>query len=228
MKKIIFVIFAHPDDEAFGPAGTLLLESRAGHDVHLICLTAGQAGVNPDNHPDLASVRLKEWRQAGKMMGARSMHHLGYVDGELSNNQFHEAAATVEAIIADVLKTAPTDCQIEFMSGDENGISGHLDHIFACRLAAYVFYRLKAVDRRVTRLRLVCIPLAMMPSPNTDFMYMSPGRRPEEIDEIIDASQVHDEVVAIMRAHHTQRADGETHIARRGTELAVSYFKILT
>lgn len=228
MKKIIFVIFAHPDDEAFGPSGTLLLETRAGHAVHLICLTAGQAGVNPDNHPDLAEVRLREWRQAGKLIGATSMHHLGYVDGELANNQFHQAAAEVEQIIATCLTNAAADCEIEFMSGDENGISGHLDHIFASRLAAYVFYRLKAIDRRVTRLRLACIPYDMMPAPNTDFMYMSPGRRPEEIDEIVDARQVHNQVAAIMRAHHTQRADGEAHIARRGDDLAVSYFKILT
>lgn len=227
MKKIIFVIFAHPDDEAFGPSGTLLLETRAGNDVHLLCLTAGEAGVNPDNHPNLAEVRLKEWHKAGKLIGAKSMHHLGYRDGELSNNQFHEAATRVERIIAMTLKDTPADCQIEFMSGDENGISGHLDHIFASRLAAYVFYRLKATDSRVSRLRLVCLPFDMVPLPNTDFMYMSPGRNPEEIDEVIDAREVHDEVVAIMRAHHTQRSDGESHITRRGPDLAVSYFKIL-
>ena len=36
MKKIIFGIFAHPDDEAFGPSGTLLLETRSGTELHLI------------------------------------------------------------------------------------------------------------------------------------------------------------------------------------------------
>ncbi|HET7630202.1 MAG TPA: hypothetical protein VFK03_02400, partial [Candidatus Saccharimonadales bacterium] len=136
-------------------------------------------------------------------------------------------AAKVEAIIADTLKTAPKSCRIEFMSGDENGISGHLDHVFASRLSAYVFYRLKAIDKRVTRLRLVVIPDTMISLPNTDYMYMSPGRKAEEIDEVIDASSVHEEVVKIMRAHHTQRADGENHIKTRGPSLAISYFKIL-
>ncbi|HEU4830759.1 MAG TPA: PIG-L family deacetylase, partial [Candidatus Saccharimonadales bacterium] len=85
MKKIIFGIFAHPDDEAFGPAGTLLLETRAGTELHLVTLTAGDAGTNPDNHTDLGKVRLEEWRKAGQLIGASSMHSLKYKDGQLNN-----------------------------------------------------------------------------------------------------------------------------------------------
>ncbi|MFZ2494806.1 MAG: PIG-L family deacetylase [Candidatus Saccharimonadales bacterium] len=62
MKKVIFGIFAHPDDEAFGPAGTLIQEVQNGSEVHLITLTAGQAGSNPDNHEDPGAIRLKEWK----------------------------------------------------------------------------------------------------------------------------------------------------------------------
>ncbi|MBI2637373.1 MAG: PIG-L family deacetylase, partial [Candidatus Sungbacteria bacterium] len=42
-KKTIVAIFAHPDDEAFGPAGTLAKLALA-HDVYVICATKGEAG----------------------------------------------------------------------------------------------------------------------------------------------------------------------------------------
>ena len=45
MKRVIFGIFAHPDDEAFGPSGTLLMETKAGTELHLITLTLGEAGI---------------------------------------------------------------------------------------------------------------------------------------------------------------------------------------
>lgn len=45
MRKILLGIFAHPDDEALGPVGTLLREVRDGAELHLITLTAGQAGA---------------------------------------------------------------------------------------------------------------------------------------------------------------------------------------
>ena len=64
MKKVIFGIFAHPDDESFGPSGTLLKLRRSGYDLHLIVLTDGEAGVNPDGIENLGEVRLQEWRRS--------------------------------------------------------------------------------------------------------------------------------------------------------------------
>ena len=44
-RPSLVAIFAHPDDEAFGPAGTLKIYSKT-HDIHLICATRGEAGEN--------------------------------------------------------------------------------------------------------------------------------------------------------------------------------------
>ena len=77
MKKVIFGIFAHPDDEAFGPAGTLIQEVQNGSELHLITITAGEAGSNPDNYDDLGQIRLEEWRRSGELIGATTMTHLG-------------------------------------------------------------------------------------------------------------------------------------------------------
>ena len=224
MKKVIFGIFAHPDDEAFGPSGTLLMETKAGNDVHLITLTLGDAGTNPDNHPDLATVREKEWHDAGKLMGAKSLHYLGYKDGQLDNLSMIQIQQKLLAHIDDIIEKESSDIEIEFMSMDTNGISGHIDHIVAGRSACYVFYTLKERDSRVTRIRLVCIPKSQLPTSNTHWLYMDAGREEKEISETVDGSEYHDEIIKIMRTHHSQRNDGESHIKHRGDQLGVSHF----
>jgi LmbE family N-acetylglucosaminyl deacetylase len=224
MKKIIFGVFAHPDDEAFGPAGTLLLETKAGNDLHLITLTLGDAGVNPDNVPDLADVRNTEWRTAGQLMGAKSMHFLGYNDGQLTNTSMVEIHEKLRTIITEIIRNEPEDISIEFMSMDTNGITGHIDHIVAARAACYTFYTMKEQDSRVTRIRLVCISKSELATPNTHWIYMDAGRDSTEISETINACQYHDEIVAIMRAHHSQRADGENHIKSRNDQLGINHF----
>lgn len=226
MKKIIFGIFAHPDDEAFGPSGTLLLETQSGTELHLITLTAGDAGTNPDNHTNLAEVRLKEWRKSANLIGATSTHFMGYKDGQLDNLSLIEVGDKiidlVQATIGD-----DTDLQIEIMTNDLNGISGHIDHIVAARAACFAFYRLKTTDKRFTRIRLSCVPIKSISEVNTDWLFMEPGRKPEEIDEIIDARSQQDKIIEIMRAHHTQRGDGENHIARLGDKLGMNYFIVM-
>lgn len=224
MKKIIFGIFAHPDDEAFGPSGTLLLETRAGSELHLITLTAGENGMNPDNHSDLGSVRLEEWRTAGALIGATSMHHFGFIDGTLGNIDHVAIAKRLETLVRDIFARQSEPVEIEFMSLDLNGITGHIDHIVAGRSACLAFYRLKAAGLPLSRIRLACLAHAQLAEHNTDFVYMEPGHPTDEIDETVDARAVVDDIYAIMRAHHTQRQDGETHISRNNESVAINHF----
>lgn len=227
MKKILFGIFAHPDDEAFGPSGTLMKEVRAGATLHLITLTSGDAGTNPDGHEDLGAVRLKEWRKAGKLMGATSMHYLGYKDGMLSNNSLLSASEKIEEIIRGTIKTCePTD-EIEFVTFDLNGISGHIDHIVASRAACLVFYRLKKTDKRFRKICLFCIPEHDLPSPNVSWLYMEAGRKESEITAMVDASDISEDIKTIIRIHHTQRSDGEGHIERMGEQIGINHYIVL-
>lgn len=228
MKKLIFGIFAHPDDESFGPSGTLMKEIDAGTDVHLMTLTTGQAGMNPDNHDDLGVVREQEWRRAGELMGVSSQHVLGYEDGHLDNIAMQAAVEQINAIIDQTLAHYDEPLEIEMMSIDTNGISGHIDHIVAGRASCLVFYRRKAEDTRFTRLRLACATIHQLPTINTGWLYMEPGRRDDEIGEIIDATAYRERIVAVMKAHHTQRSDAETHFERRGDQLGMNPFLVLT
>jgi LmbE family N-acetylglucosaminyl deacetylase len=223
MKKIIFGIFAHPDDEAFGPAGTLLMETKSGTELHLITLTAGENGVNIDNHDNLGEIRLQEWRKAADIIGATKTYHLDFSDGHLDNTTMIDAATIIEKIVTDVT-TADDITEIEFMTLDPNGVTGHIDHIVACRAACLVFYRLKSNDSRLTRIRFACLPRKQIPVAQTDWIYMDAGRADNEIDEVIDARSLRDEIITIMRCHATQTADCESALERQGDNLGLDHF----
>jgi LmbE family N-acetylglucosaminyl deacetylase len=227
MQKVIYGIFAHPDDEAFGVSPTLIKEVKNGTIVHLVTLTSGQNGTNPDNHEDLGTVRLEEWRHGGKLMGASSMHHFGYTDGLLSNNVLEEIAERITELVLRTIEAVP-EVSIEFMSFDLGGLTGHIDHIVAARATCLAFYRLKERHpEQMNRIRLRCLPASAHPTANTDWIYMDAGKPPEEIDEIVDAREYYDTIIDVIRTHHSQRGDGETHIARYGNDIGLNYFVIL-
>lgn len=225
MKKIIFGIFAHPDDEAFGPAGALLKAVKDGAELHLITLTAGQAGTNSEQHIDLGNVRLKEWHEAGKLIGATSMHHLGFIDGTLDNQTMLVAQTKIEAVVRDILAPyADEDIFVDFITIDLNGVTGHIDHIVAARAASYVFYRLKQAGLPLRQIRYACTPGTRFAAINIEWLFMEPGRIASEINETIDASEYLDEIKQIMACHYTQRHDAKNHLDALGDKVAISHF----
>lgn len=225
MQKILFGIFAHPDDEAFGPVATLLKEVDEGTELHLIVLTAGENGTNPDNLPNLGEARLREWRQAGELIGATSMHHLGYTDGTLNNLNHVEVTHKIADLVKEIIGDR-RDSEIEFMSLDLNGYTGHIDHIVAARSACLAFYRLREQSLPMTRVRLFCWTHENQPEINTDFVYMEPGHRPDEINQTVDATAYLERVHEVMRTHVTQRGDYEWMVKKRGGLLAINHFII--
>lgn len=82
MTRRLLGVFAHPDDESFGPAGTLAVHSAAGVEVHIVTMTDGAAGAPADGYPEgdaLAAIRREELRSAAAALGA-TVHHLPYRD----------------------------------------------------------------------------------------------------------------------------------------------------
>ena len=201
------------------------METKTGAELHLITLTLGDAGTNPDNHENLGEVREQEWRKGGELIGAASMHSLGFKDGCLCNQSMIEAGEKVVQLVKSIVGERE-NLEIEFMTIDLNGISGHIDHIVAARAASWAFYTLKNQGLPMSRIRFACLPRDVLPESNVNWLYMEPGHTPEEIDEIIDARQYRDEIIEIMRCHHSQRGDGETHIQQRGDSIGLNYFVV--
>jgi LmbE family N-acetylglucosaminyl deacetylase len=79
------VVAAHPDDPDFGVAGTAASLARAGHAVHYVMCTSGDAGSEDPNQPpaELISIREAEQDAAGRILGLSGVHFLRFPDGEL-------------------------------------------------------------------------------------------------------------------------------------------------
>jgi LmbE family N-acetylglucosaminyl deacetylase len=225
MQKILFGIFAHPDDEAFGPVATLVKEVQNGTELHLILLTAGENGVNVDNVPNLAEVRMQEWQTAGKLIGASSMTHLGYEDGTLNNLNHLEIAVKINELVTETVD-GRENIEIEFMSLELNGYTGHIDHIVAGRSACLAFYQLRDAGKPMKRVRLACLTREEVPEVNTSFVFMEPGKTSEEIAETIDGRENIDKIHEIMRAHHSQHNDYEIVTKYKGDKLGIDHFLI--
>lgn len=87
-KLKVICVGGHPDDPESGCGGTLARASAAGHEVLVVYLTRGEAGIEGKSHSEAAAVRTKEAAEACKILGVKSIF-LGQVDGDtLVNNEW--------------------------------------------------------------------------------------------------------------------------------------------
>lgn len=222
MKKLMIGIFAHPDDEAFGPSGTLLKLHNEGYDIHLILLTDGEGGTNPDNVPFLGSTRLGEWQSAAKLLGARTVTALHYPDGGLSLITNEDLDTKVNHHISRILADYRSPAHLSFMSFEPLGITGHRDHIAASHLTARMMRQFGAHEAWY-----FCLNSNQAPLSNTAY-YEPRAREDSYITHRIDVNSFLTDKYRIVDAHHSQRTDG-TNLKALGEErLSVECFHIET
>ncbi len=197
-KPALVAIFAHPDDESFGPGGTLALFSKT-HDVYLICVTPGELG---DNHHDgdiknLAKIRCEELENSAKILGIKKVFCLGYNDGYLSNKVYQNIASDIRNI-TDKIKPEI------ILTFDEKGVSGHIDHIAVSMIAHFVFYKVDYAKE----LMLFCESEQEAAAYRSDyFVYVPTGYDPNKVDKVINISSVYRKKVDAMKAHQSQMKD---------------------
>lgn len=148
MKRTLMALLAHPDDESFGPGGTLAKYAAEGVDVHIVIATDGAAGSVAegfeDKHDQLAAVREKELEEAVKVLGG-TLHNLGYRDsgyiGDPANK--HPAAfvnANLDEAIGRVVKLIREIRPNIIITHDETGGYLHPDHIMCWRITTPAFH----------------------------------------------------------------------------------------
>ena len=146
MTRRLLGVFAHPDDESYGPAGTLATSSAAGVDVHIAVMTDGAAGTPAAGFPEgaaLAEVRHRELQAAAAVLNA-TLHHFAYRDSGYTGDErngdpdvfMNIDPAEPMADLVELIRSVRPDVVI---THDENGGYRHPDHIRCHQLVRAAF-----------------------------------------------------------------------------------------
>jgi LmbE family N-acetylglucosaminyl deacetylase len=218
VSRSLMLVAAHPDDDAYGMAGTVALHADdPGFRFVLVHATDGAAG---DIHPEfpatrrtLGAVRRAEDEMAWRALGRVPDRHvwLDYEDGALADVPFEELVDRIAVLLEeerpDVVGTFGPD-----------GITGHPDHVRIGAATDEAFDRVAA--RRGKGLhRLVHGALPQSVFERWNATLHRKGKRPwdpstvyhlrgvpdEQIGVTVDTSSVAHRVVAGLREHRSQR-----------------------
>ncbi len=148
MKRTLLAVLAHPDDESFGPGGTLARYAAEGVDVHIVIATDGVAGSVVESYQNemeqLVAVRTKELEAAVKILGG-TLHMLCYRDSGYINDPANEhpdafiQADEYEATGRIVQLIRELQPQV-VMTHDETGGYFHPDHIMCWKVTTAAFH----------------------------------------------------------------------------------------
>lgn len=212
------VVVAHPDDDAYGCAGSIALhENDPGFRFTLILATDGAAGQIAEGVPttpeELGAWRRKESVRAWQAHGTIPDRHewLDYVDGHVAEVDFEELVGRILEIF---LQERP---QVVVTFGPD-GITGHRDHIAVGRATDEAFKRARQVPGPGLR-RLVHGALRLSTFERWNRRRRISGMDPwdpareyhlhpvpdEEIDIDVDTRQVAHRIVAGLMEHKSQR-----------------------
>lgn len=198
-QKTIVCVFAHPDDEAFGPSGTINKLAKQ-NDVYILCATKGQAGLDSRSEASeaLGKKRAQELQESAKILGVKQVYFLGFRDGMLSNNLYHKLAAKIQTHVE---KLKPN----MLITFEPQGISGHIDHITVSMVTTFVFYK----QPFISQLWYHCQIKERASLRKDYFIYFPPGYDKSEIDHIENVEDVWDTKVSAMMTHESQKHDAE-------------------
>src|SRR5437879_460949 len=124
----LLCITAHPDDEAGGFGGSLLLYHNRGVETYVLCLTPGQAARHRGNAAsgeELAKARRQEFARSCELLKVTHGEVLDYPDAGLDKVDFYGA---VGELVRRIRQIRP---QVILTFGSEGGVTAHPDHSMA-------------------------------------------------------------------------------------------------
>jgi LmbE family N-acetylglucosaminyl deacetylase len=122
------ILSPHPDDEALGCAGTLMLLKSQGISSTIVYLTSGEK-LYEESSVHIAQKRIEEARRASSMLCCKDAIFLGYPDGEVT----HYSEEIYERLYKIIEKEKP---DIVFSPSE---IDFHSDHIATAKIALRLF-----------------------------------------------------------------------------------------
>ena len=207
MPRTVLAVFAHPDDETFGPGGTLAALAAAGDRVELLCATRGEAGTIGESASfgprRLADIRTGELAEAVRVLGIQPPVVMDLPDGGLADLA---PRALLEPIVQLIRGRRP-ELLVTF---HPDGLSGHDDHktvttrlLEAFDLAADEGYEPGlGAPHRASRIWVYSIPRSKASRVTYRKLYDVPD---EELDAVIDVRPFVTAKRAAVTAHATQK-----------------------
>jgi N-acetyl-1-D-myo-inositol-2-amino-2-deoxy-alpha-D-glucopyranoside deacetylase len=211
-KSTLLAVFAHPDDESFCCGGSLALLASQGVDVHVLCLTKGEAGtVSPDilGKKSVSELRELELQNACQILRTHAPHFLDYHDSgfrkpsALPNRLVEANVFSVAREVRTVIDQLKPDAILTF---DPRGYYGHPDHIATHQIVSAAFFSSASLAKPPQKLFYIMPSRAMLERFN------QAGFGTFDLDEYalpdpiltLDTSAVLEQKRAAILAHHSQ------------------------
>ena len=216
---VILAIFAHPDDESFGVAGTMAKYSAAGVGTALICATRGEAGQSSglaDSAEALAALRARELECAAGAAGVGEVHLLDWPDGGGAGWDLPRLAAQLSRLIRGIKPEV-------IITFDADGITRHPDHVAVHRATLQALQG--APDRLgVRRLFFQVVTCEEEASPEGPEIACVP---PEAVDLTVDIRPFEAIKRRALECHRTQAADTHWMLDLPDGSLAAEHYQLV-
>lgn len=191
----VLCLFAHPDDESFGPGGTIAKWAAEGASIYVCCATRGEIGQNAtDEHT--GALREKELFCASKILGVKNVTFLDYIDGSIGNKD----VPVLRKIIESHINKIKPDTLLTFHL---NGVSGHLDHVAMANATTSAFDN----TTHPKKLYYYTLLKSYTDTMSDYFIHFPDGFEKSQIDEIVDVSDYLDTKKKAMMEHKSQMGD---------------------
>jgi LmbE family N-acetylglucosaminyl deacetylase len=206
----LLFIYAHPDDESFAGAGTVMQCAAAGARSILVTATLGERGKVGDppvcEPRDLATCRAAELRDAAAIIGFDELYLLNYPDRDLAGVPPDEIR---RELVTHIRRAKPA----VVVTFDPNGVNGHPDHVAISRFTSDAiaaaedprWYGESGPPHTVRRL-LWTPPISAWDSVPFDRLAEQPG-----VDFMIDVSGWRERRIAALHAHRSQHLSIDRH-----------------
>jgi len=195
----ILAVFAHPDDDVFGPSGFILsLRERKNH-IYEIFLTNGESGTNQKTgrkEKDLGEKRKEEAKKSAFFMGVKKVFFLNFNDGFLSNNLYHDVFNKIKKIAYEINP-------LSFLTYEPRGVSGHVDHFFTSMVVSFLAQKLKK------KVFYYCLSKKQRQFIKDYFIFFPEGYDDWEIDLKLEVEKYRKKKEELIKIHQTQVKDGD-------------------
>jgi len=171
----LLCVTAHPDDEAGGFGGSLLLCASRGVETHVICLTPGQAATHRGgarSDKELAAMRRLEFQASCRVLKIARGEVLDHPDAGLDRVDFH---AVVGELVERIRQIRP---HVIVTIGPEGAVTAHPDHSMASLFTTLAYHWAGRNNRFPEQLRNGLTPHRTQKLYYSTTLFTLPDRQP--------------------------------------------------